>query len=151
MRRQKSELGVDRRPPFETGPTVVSLIAALDGERGSLLAQVRRATLSLQGVEERTLYDGFCREWTPAYYVDDGQLFHVHNFRAGLRATIFVGTRMIRALLLEPNTAYERLLSAANSPGPRGPNTIKVPLTCAEEVTFLMDLVRVKRDFLRGL
>ena len=50
--------------------------------RAAILARLREAALSLPGVEERTVYDGFCREWTPAYYEGGRQLFHVHNFRA---------------------------------------------------------------------
>ena len=32
---------------------------------------LRDLALPLPVVEERNLYDGFCRHWTPAYYLND--------------------------------------------------------------------------------
>jgi len=75
----------------QRGPQVLDIIEAMEEPRGKLVAMLRDLALTLPDVEERTVYDGFCRHWTPAYYLGDRQLFHVHNFRSGLRATMFVG------------------------------------------------------------
>jgi len=81
--RNRSRL-LERAAPSGSGPGVPSIIETMEEDRGGLMTGLRAIALSLPGVEERTLYDGFCRHWTPAYYLGDNQLFHVHNFRAGL-------------------------------------------------------------------
>ena len=73
----------------EDSPTVQSVIEGMREERAEIVSDLRDFTLALEGAEERTLYDSFCREWTPAYYARGKQLFHVHNFRAGIRATMY--------------------------------------------------------------
>ncbi len=67
------------------------VITSLDDARAEMVYHLRERVLDTAGVEERVLYDGFCREWTPAFYVIDRQLFHIHSFRPGLRATVFIG------------------------------------------------------------
>ena len=48
-------------------PTVLDIIQTLEEPRGELVATLRDMALALPGVEEKALYDGFCRHWTPAY------------------------------------------------------------------------------------
>lgn len=62
--------------------------------------RLREGALSLDGVEERVLCDGFCREWTPAYYLGKTQLFHIHNFGSELRSTVFVGINNLQPLIM---------------------------------------------------
>jgi hypothetical protein len=107
--------------------------------------------LSLQAVEERAVYDGFCREWTPAYYAGDRQLFHVHNFPTGLRATMFVGVRTLEPHILQADqVAPELRVLVATTSGPRGTKMVKVPLHCPADADAFMELVRVKWGLEQG-
>ena len=47
-------------------PAVSDIIASMEESRGELVAELRSQVSALPGVEERAVYDGFCREWTPA-------------------------------------------------------------------------------------
>jgi len=121
----------------------------MEEPKSTILAWLRDMVLSLPEVEERTVYDGFCREWTPAYYVGDRQLFHVHNFRSGLRATLFVGVRTLEPAILESETvAPELRLLVARTSGHRGRKMVKVPVNSSEDVGAFMGLVSVKWKFL---
>ena len=127
---------------------MLSIIEAMENHWGTIVAQVRNLALSMPGVEERTVNDGFCHEWTPAYYVGGRQLFHVHNFRSSLRGTMFVGVNTLNPIILESEeVAPELRLQVAKTSGPRGTKMVKVPLTSVEDVPSFMDLVRVKWAF----
>jgi hypothetical protein len=133
---------------MQTSPTVLDIIALLGETRGALLAQLRADTLALRGVEERTLYDGFCREWTPAYYLGKGQLFHVHNFHSRLRATMFVSVRTLEPVILDAGQIpHELRLLVAQTPGHRT-KQVKVPIDSAQDVAGFKELVKVKWDSL---
>jgi hypothetical protein len=107
--------------------------------------------LSLPAVEERAVYDGFCREWTPAYYAGDRQLFHVHNFPSGLRATMFVGVRTLEPSILQADqVAPELRVLVATTSGPRGTKMVKVPLRSLADADAFMELVRVKWGLEQG-
>lgn len=135
---------------MQSGPTVLDIIALLDERDGEILLQLRESTLALEGVEERTLYDGFCREWTPAYYLGKGQLFHVHHFHSRLRATMFVGARTLEPVILDsPQVPLQLRQSVAETPGQRT-KQVKVPIDSHGDVAGFMGLVRVKWDFLRS-
>ncbi len=114
----------------EAGPGVLQIVAAMDEHRADLLLEARKLALSLPGVDETTLYDGFCRHWTPAYYLGESQLFHVHNFRGGLRATLFAGGKKLAPVILDsgrvPQEYRDQL--AKSYPG-RGLNRSKWPST----------------------
>ena len=117
----------------------------MEEDRGGLMTGLRAIALSLPGVEERTLYDGFCRHWTPAYYLGDNQLFHVHNFRAGLRATVFVGGKKLEPLILESDRVpLELRLQLAKYEGRRGIRQVKVTLNSEDDVGALVELARLK-------
>ena len=91
------------------------------------------------------MYDGFCREWTPACYCLDTQLFHIHNFRLGLRATIFVGVRALEPLILDSDQVPQALRQqVAATPGPRGTKQVRVPIESPEDVAEFARLVRAK-------
>ena len=130
------------------GPPVLSLIEGMTKPRAAILAGLREAVLSLQGVEERTVFDGFCREWTPAYYEGGRQLFHVHNFRAALRATMFVGIRTLKPFLLDSDRLAPELLQlVASGSGSRGTIQVKVPLESMRDVSPFMELVCRKWEY----
>ena len=124
------------------GPPVLSLIEGMTKHRAAILADLREAVLSLPGVEERTVFDGFCREWTPAYYEGGRQLFHVHNFQAALRATMFVGIRTLKPFLLDSDRLAPELLQlVASGSGSKGTMQVKVPLESLRDVVPFMELV----------
>ena len=130
------------------GPPVLSLIEAMTRPRAAILVGLREAALSLPGVEERTVYDGFSREWTPAYYEGVRQLFHVHNFRAALRATMFVGIRTLKPFLLDSDRLTPELLQlVASGSGTRGTMQLKVPLESMRDVAPFMELVCRKWEY----
>jgi hypothetical protein len=137
-------------PPFLDSPSVSSIIEEMDEKRGAIISQLRSLTLSQQNVEERALFDHFCREWTPAYYVGRGQLFHVHNFRSGLRATMFMGANTLAPFILASEDASPELRDlVAETTGTGRVGQLRVSLASAEDVNEFMDLVRIKWQFLR--
>ena len=153
--RSLGKAGVASRSDGERGsPGVPSIINAMDDARGELLLQVRNQALSLPEVSETALYDGFCRHWTPAYYVGKSQLFHVHNFLVGLRATVFLGGKSggekLGPMILDSDTIPQELrlqvLKAAES---RGIKQIKVILNSMDDVAVLLELARLKRQSLK--
>ena len=131
--------------------SVPSIIEAMDDVRSELLFQARSQALSMPGVVETALYDGFCRHWTPAYYVGETQLFHVHNFRAGLRATVFLGgkkgSEKLSPRILDSDMMPEELrLQVVRAAESRGVKQIKVNLNAMEDVAVLLELARLKRQ-----
>ena len=133
--------------------SVPSIIEAMDDVRSELLFQARSQALSMPEVVETALYDGFCRHWTPAYYVGETQLFHVHNFRAGLRATVFLGgksgSEKLGPMILDSNMIPQdiRLLVVKASES-RGIKQIKVNLNSKDDVAVLLELASLKRQSL---
>ena len=139
-----------QRNADSVSPAVVDLLQSMAPERAALLSQVRDVALEMSGVEERILYDGFCREWTPAYYMGKRQLFHVHSFSSGLRATVFLGSTDWDPAIMEAFGVPPRLREqVASTAGGRGVRQIKVPLSSTEEVEALLTLVRAKWEFLQ--
>ena len=132
-------------PFFESVPSVLSIAATLEPEREEILLQLRDLILALPEVVERAVYDGFCREWTPAYYLGERQMCHVHSFRAGLRGSMFVGVKKLEPLILDSDRVSPQLrrLVAGTSPG-RGTKMVKVPLETSENAENFLELVRVK-------
>jgi hypothetical protein len=142
-----SAKGKPRRPREASpqGPGVESIIEALAAPRAAILCQLREMVMSLPDVEERTLYDGFCHEWTPAYYVAQRQVFHVHNFRSGLRATVFVNETILEMMAAGAKGAAAEAQAARVRPiGKRGPRALKMTLHTAEEIPGLMEIARMK-------
>ena len=130
------------------GPSVSNVIDAMGAQERAIVSELRDSARALAGVEERTLLDGFCREWTPAFYAQGIQLFHVHNFRAELRATIFVGVNTLGPLILESDeVSPEMRLLLTETSAPRGTMQVRVPLTSSEDVSGFMGMVRVKYAF----
>ncbi len=133
----------------EAGPGTLQMVAAMDEHRAVLLLEERKLALSLPGVDETSLYDGFCRHWTPAYYFGESQLFHVHSFRSGLRATVFAGGKMLAPLILDSGRVPQEYRDQlAKSYQGRGIKQIKVALNTMEDVAALMELARLKHEFL---
>jgi hypothetical protein len=121
------------------------------GHRGEIASYLRRAALALDGVDERTLYDHFCREWTPAFYVGRTQLFHIHDFRAGLRATMFVGVNTLQPIILDSehvSTETSQLL--AETATQRFTKEFRMPLMSVKDGDSFMELARVKWAFIQG-
>lgn len=139
-------------PIVQDGPTVLDIISSLESPRGSLLEAIRDAALALEGAEERTVYDGFCREWTPAYYLGKRQLFHVHDFRGGLRATMFIGVRTLQPVILDSDQVSPEIRDhVAETSAGRGTKQVKFPLESMDDVEAFMHLVRVKWAALSGV
>ena len=109
---------------------------------------LRDLALPLPGVDERNLYDGFCRHWTPAYYLNDRQLCHIHDFRAGLRASMFVVVTALEPIILDSDLVPAEVLNllAQTSPG-RGTKQFKLPIESKEDVQAFHNLVLVKWEF----
>ena len=146
MRDRGTRSGPKRRTTDQApAPHVLDLIVAMEEPRGALVTRLRDITLALPGVEERSLYDGFCRHWTPAYYLGERQLFHVHNFLAGLRATMFVGANTLEPLILDSDLVSADLRARlANTSGHRCTKQFKVLIDSAEDVYAFLEIVRVK-------
>ena len=122
--------------------------------RSALLLQAQNMALSMPEVVEESLYHGFCKHWTPAYYLGEYQLFHVHNFRAGLRATVFLGpksagtkngnAKLVPMVLDSARLPQELRLQTAKAAESRGVKQIKVNLDSMGDVAVLMELARLK-------
>ena len=144
MSRRRNKTGTHS----QDGPPVTAIIDEMASGRAEILTQLRNLTLALQDVEERTLRDVFFREWTPAYYVGRSQLFHVHNMRGALRATMFVGANTLAPVIMESDEVspeIHRLVAQTAERG--GVGMMKVPLTALDQVPGFMELVRVKWSF----
>ena len=129
---------------------VTEIIALMEDSRGELVMELRSQVSVLPDVEERAVYDGFCREWTPSYYCGGRQLFHVHNFRLGLRATMFVGVRALEPVILDSEEVPPELrLLVAQTSGPRGTKQVKVAIESQEDIAAFMRMVRVKWEAVR--
>ncbi|MFQ6029843.1 MAG: hypothetical protein ACE5Q6_20395 [Dehalococcoidia bacterium] len=148
--RKQGRIGTN--PPFEAAPSVLSIAATMEPEREEILLQLRDLVLALPGATERAVYDGFCREWTPAYYLGERQLCHVHNFRSGLRGSMFIGVKKLEPLILDSQRVSSRLrhLVARTPPG-RGTKMVKVPLENPADAQGFLELVRVKWESEGGI
>lgn len=145
MKSTSRSLDLEQEASSGSRPGVSSIIEIMEESRGGLMTGLRVSALSLPGVAERTLYDGFCRHWTPAYYLGDNQLFHVHDFRAGLRATVFVGGKKLEPLILESDRVPLELgLQLSKNSVSRGIRQVKVSLSSDDDVAALMELARLK-------
>ena len=135
-------------------PKVPSIIDGMDDARGELLLRARSQALSLPEVSETALYDGFCRHWTPAYYVGETQLFHVHNFLGGLRATVFLGgkrgSEKLGPMILGSDTIPQELrLQVVKAAESSGIKQLKVNLNSLDDVAVLLELARLKCQSLK--
>ena len=128
----------------EDAPTVDSVIDAMEQRRAEIVDRLREIALALEGTDERTVYDGFFQEWTPAVYVGDKQLFHVHNFRAGLRATVFVGVGSLEPVALYSDEISPAVRENVAATSGRTVKQVKFPLDSVEDLEPLMELVRLK-------
>ena len=109
--------------------------------------------MALPGAEEKAVYDGFCQEWTPAYYLESPrarrQLFHVHDFPSGLRATIFVGVRTLEPVLLNAGPVPLRMKNAIVETAGNRTKQVRVPLRTLKDAGAFFEMVRVKWEFSR--
>ena len=129
-------------------PSVPSLIGEMREDRAALVERLREAALSLGGVEERVLFDAFCREWTPAYYLGKTQLFHIHNFGSELRATVFVGVNTLQPLIMHAQEISPGLRqTVSTTSGGHATKQVRFPIYSEADVDEFMELVRVKLDY----
>ena len=135
---------IRRKPTAEDAPTVDGVVEAMDQVRSEIVVRLRKIALRLAGTSERTVYDGFFREWTAAVYVGDKQLFHVHNFRSGLRATVFVGVNSLEPVALHSEEVSLAVRENVASTSGRTMKQVKFPLSCMDDLEPLMELVRLK-------
>ena len=117
---------------------------AMEPGRAESVSRLREIALELEGTDERTVYDGFFREWTPAVYVGARQLFHVHNFRSGLRATVFVGVSSLEPVALHSDEVSPAVRENVAATSGRTMKQVKFPLDSVEDLEPLMELVRLK-------
>ena len=130
------------------GPTVAAVIDAMAGPDGRIVSMARDLGLLLPGASERTVYDGFCREWTPAYYLAKRQIFHVHNMKLGIRGSMFVGVRTLEPLIMASEHVPGHIKEiVANTRGCSGAKMLKIPLATTEDVAGFGKLVAVKWEF----
>lgn len=131
-------------PEAEDTPTVDSVVDAMEQGRAEIISRLRERALALDGTDERTVYDGFFREWTPAVYVGAKQLFHVHNFRKGLRATVFVGVNSLEPIALHSDEVSSAVRENVSTTSGRTMKQVKFPLDSVEDLEPLMELVCLK-------
>jgi len=140
--------------PVQDGPSVGDILHGLGGRRGAILTALRDMVMSLPGVEEKAVYDNFCQEWTPAYYVEGSkarrQLFHVHDFPSGLRGTIFVGVRTLEPVLLDARPVSLRMKSAIVETAGGRTKQVRIPLNTVDDAAAFFEMVRVKWGFEQG-
>ena len=112
---------------------------------------LRDQTLALADVAEKAVYDGFCKEWTPAYYVrgrrGKRQPFHVHDFPTGLRGTIFVGINTLDPVLLGAENVFPGFKTALIETRGARTKQLRVPLASPEDAARFAQMVRVKWEF----
>ena len=127
---------------------MAAVIDALAGPDGRIMSLARDLGLALAEAAERTVYDGFCREWTPAYYLAKRQIFHVHVFKSGIRGSMFVGVRLLEPLIMASPEVPDHIKDIVeNTKSGSGTKMLKVPLATAEDVSGFGKLVQVKWEF----
>lgn len=142
------EIPESREDPTGEGPAVAAVIDAVGGPEGRIMAMAMNLGLELPGSTERTVYDGFCREWTPAYYLAKRQIFHVHSFRSGIRGSMFVGVRTLEPLIMASGLVPGYIKEIVeNTKGGGGTKMLKVPLATPEDVAGFGKLIQVKWEF----
>ena len=143
-----------RSPLVPDGPSVDDIVQELNGQRGAILTALRDIAMSLPGVKEKAVYDSFCQEWTPAYYVEGSrarrQLFHVHDFPSALRGTIFVGVRTLEPVLLGAGPVAPRMKTAISDANGNRSKQVRVPLNNLNDANAFCEMVRVKWEFEQG-
>lgn len=137
-------ISTGRTSDAEDAPTVDGVVDAMEPGRAEIVRRLREIALELEGTDERTVYDGFFREWTPAVYVGARQLFHVHNFRSGLRATVFVGVSSLEPVALHSDEVSPAVRENVAATSGRTMKQVKFPLEGVEDIGPLMELVRLK-------
>ena len=151
MANRKSTTAYPATPPHHDGPSVDAIISELDAKRREILAALRDMARSLPGVDEKPVYDAFCQEWTPAYYLEGSkakrQLFHVHDFPSGLRGTIFVGVRSLQPVLLDAATVSPRMKNAILETAGSRTKQVRVPLNSLNDAAAFCEMVRVKWEY----
>ena len=130
------------------GPKVAVVIDAMAVEGSRIMSMAQVLGLALPGADERTVYDGFCREWTPAYYLAKRQIFHVHVFKSGIRGSMFVGVRVMEPLIMASPHVPDHIKEIVdNTKGGSGTKMLKIPLATPEDVVVFGKLVQVKWEF----
>ena len=130
------------------GPKVAVVIDAMAVEDSRIMSMAQVLGLGLPGADERTVYDGFCREWTPAYYLAKRQIFHVHVFKSGIRGSMFVGVRAMEPLIMASRDVPDHIKEIVdNTKGGSGTKMLKIPLATPEDVVGFGKLVQVKWEF----
>jgi len=132
----------------QEGPSVETVMTSLSGPDGQILSLARDLGLALPDAAERTVYDGFCREWTPAYYLGKRQIFHVHAMKSGMRGSMFVGVRALEPLIMaSPEVPGHIKEIVDKTKGGSGTKMLKIPLDTPEDVAGFGRLVKVKWEF----
>ena len=132
----------------QEGPSVETVISAISGPDGEIVSLTRGLGLALPDADERTVYDGFCREWTPAYYLAKRQIFHVHNMKSGIRGSMFVGVRALEPLIMSSEEVPDNIKEiVASTRGGSGTKMLKIPLETPEDVAGFGKLIQVKWAF----
>ncbi len=151
MANRKSTTVNPETSPHHDGPSVDDVISELGAKRGAVLTALRDMARSLPGVDEKAVYDAFCQEWTPAYYLEGSkakrQLFHVHDFPSGLRGTIFVGVRTLQPVLLGAELVSPRMKNAILETAGTRTKQVRVPLNSLSDATAFCEMVQVKWEF----
>ena len=151
MSKRKTAIVYPQPAPVQDGPSVEDILQQLGSGRRAILAALRDMVLSLPGVDERAVYDNFCQEWTPAYYLEGPktrrQLFHVHDFPTGLRGTIFVGVRTLQPVLLDAGPVSPRMKSAVVETAGSRTKQVRVHLNNLDDAAAFCEMVRVKWEF----
>ena len=104
--------------------------------------------LALPEADGRRVYDGFCREWTPAYYLGKRQIFHGHLFKSGIRGSMFVGVRALEPLIMASPEVPDHIKEIVdNARGGSGTKMLKITLATPEDLEGFGKLVQVKWEF----
>lgn len=129
------------------------LAKSVDPARVVLFQKLREQVLALRSTQERTMYDGLDREWTPAYYQGNRQLFHVHlgsGEHLGLSATVSLNTKKMVPSVLESSTIQKKVRDRVEKARDfRGTKWVFFSLETTGDVESFMELVRLKYRLLQ--
>ena len=135
---------------MEFNPTVEEIIALMEDARGEWATQLFSLVSAWPEVEKDTVYDGFCREWTPACYCRGAQLFHLHNFRQGLRGTIFVGVRTLEPVILDSEQVPAGMRQQVADTSGSSTKQVRIPIESDQDVADFAWLVRAKWEAIQS-
>lgn len=120
-------------------------VEGLDGRVRTVLEALRARVQELPEVQEGIKYDRMGAEWTPAAYVGDRQIYHVH-IKGGMHGVMTVSADEAQAFLTAsiPESVKQAIVQRRG----RARTWLSVPLKSVRDIAVFVKMVTVKHRLL---